>query len=110
MSNDATFGRVIAQARKDMGLSQKELALRIKREDGAPISPQYLNDIEHDRRNPSSDHLVSQFADVLGVDLDYLYYLADRLPEDIRNSGLSQEQVSNLMMAFRGKPSKPGRR
>lgn len=106
MRNDTTFGSAIAQARKDMGLSQKEVASRIKREDKTPISPQYLNDIEHDRRNPSSDHLVRQFVAVLGIDHDYLYYLANRLPEDIRKSGLSQEQVSELMMAFRGKPSK----
>lgn len=110
MSNDITFGGAIAQARKDKGMSQKELAALIKREDDAAISPQYLNDIEHDRRSPSSDHLVRQFAEVLEIDLDYLYYLADRLPEDIRKSGLSPKQVSELMMAFRGKPAKRGGR
>ena len=66
MSYDTiTFGRAIAKARKKKGLSQKELAALIEREAGAPISPQYLNDIEHDRRSPSSDHLVSQFAEDL---------------------------------------------
>lgn len=109
MHSDTTFGSKIAQARKDKGLSQKELASRIKRDDGVSISPQYLNDIEHDRRHPSSDHLVGQFAEVLGIDHDYIYYLANRLPEDIRKSGLSQEQVSKLMMAFRGRPASPGR-
>ncbi len=72
----ATFGRVVANTRKEKGLSQKELAARIKREDGAPISSQYLNDIEHDRRRPPSDQLVKQFAEVLDIDLDSLYYLA----------------------------------
>ncbi len=76
----ATFRRVVANTRKEKGLSQKELAARIKREDGAPISSQYLNDIEHDRRSPSSDQLVKQFAEVLDIDLDYLYYLAPPLP------------------------------
>lgn len=108
MSNEPTFGYSISRARKAKGLSQKELSRLILREDGTPISPQYLNDIEHDRRSPSSDHLVTQFAQVLEIDPDYLYYLADRLPEDIRNSGLSQKEVSELMMAFRGNPSKPG--
>ena len=110
MNNDTTFGYVIGRARKDKGMSQRELAACVERESGVSISPQYLNDIEHDRRSPSSDHLVKQFAQVLEIDLDYLYYLADRFPEDIRNSGLSQEKVSELMMAFRGKPSKPGGR
>ena len=77
---DATsFGRHIAEARKKLSLSQKELAACIKREeDGEPISPQYLNDIERDRRSPSSDHLIQQFAKVLAVDADYLHYLAGK--------------------------------
>lgn len=100
-----TLGQAIARARKGKGLSQKELAAQIMREDDTPISPQYLNDIEHDRRSPSSDHLVKQFASVLGIDPDYLYYLADRFPEDVRKARLSEEQVTNLMTAFR-RPSK----
>lgn len=98
-----TLGQHIATARKAKGLSQKELAAQIKREDGTAISPQYLNDIEHDRRTPSSDHLVKQFASILELDLDYTYYLADRFPEDLRK-GLTQKEVSNVMMAFRGRP------
>lgn len=101
-----TLGQAIATARKIKGLSQKQLAAEVRREDGTPISPQYLNDIEHDRRNPSSDHLVQQFATVLGLDADYLYYLADRFPEDLRNARLSQQQVSDVMRAFRKTPPK----
>jgi hypothetical protein len=46
----------------------KDLASRVLREDAEAISPQYLNDIEHDRRSPSSDRMVQQFADALGID------------------------------------------
>ena len=106
--NDRTgFGPVISQFRKEKGLSQKELAARIKREDGDPISPQYLNDIERKRRNPPGDHLLRQFALVLGIDPDYLFSLANRLPEDlredIREGRLSADDVSEMMMAFRGR-------
>ena len=41
---------------------QKQLAALIKKDDGRPISPQYLNDLEHDRRHPPSEVLLSQFA------------------------------------------------
>ena len=41
-----TFGTLVAQTRKSMGLSQKQLASKSKKENGEPISPQYLNDIE----------------------------------------------------------------
>src|SRR6476620_6828157 len=98
---DQTFGRAISQARKGIGLSQKELASKIYREDDEPISPQYLNDIEHDRRSPSSDRMVQQFADALGIDRDWLYYLAGRFPEDVRDKKLSEKQVVEAMVAFR---------
>jgi transcriptional regulator with XRE-family HTH domain len=47
-----TFGRVISEARKNRELSQKELAMLVRKEDGNAISPQYLNDLERDRRSP----------------------------------------------------------
>ena len=47
MSADGvTFGQAISKARKALGLSQKELATRVmKEEKGGAISPQYLNDV-----------------------------------------------------------------
>lgn len=101
-----TFGKYIAEARKGLQMSQKELANRIRREeDQQPISPQYLNDIERDRRSPSSDHLIQQFAKVLNIDADYLHYLAGKLPDEIRQKNLSEDAVKNAFMAFR-KPHK----
>lgn len=101
-----TFGRYIADARKKLQMSQKELASQILREeDDEPISPQYLNDIERDRRNPSSDHLIQQFAKVLTIDADYLSYLAGKLPEEIRRKNLSEDAVKAAFLAFR-KPQK----
>ena len=98
-----TFGTYIAEARKAQGKSQKDLAGEILREeDGNPISPQYLNDIERDRRSPSSDHLIAQFARVLGANADYLHYLAGQVPADLRRN-LSEQQVDQLFTAFRKK-------
>ena len=96
-----TFGRAISQARKALGLSQKQLAKKILREDRESISPQYLNDIEHDRRSPSSDRMVKQFADVLSMDVDWLYYLAGKSPADLRERKLSQREFAEGMVAFR---------
>lgn len=101
MSNDLTFGRVVAEARKKLNLSQKELAARILREDGEPISPQYLNDIERDRRAPTSDHMVSQFAEALGLKADYLHYLNGRFPEAERKNRLTEQQFEKAILAFR---------
>lgn len=105
-ANEKTFGGAISEARKAKGWSLKDLASRVLREDEEPISPQYLNDIEHDRRSPSSDRMVQQFADALSMDRDWLYYLAGRFPEDVRQRKLSEKEVADAMLAFRGGPPK----
>ena len=88
-----------------MGMSQKELAASIVKEDGDPIAAQYLNDIERGRRNPSSDHLVRQFAKILKQDADYLFYLAGKFPSDVKKY-LPPDKVAKAMVAFRKNPSK----
>ena len=97
----SSFGRAIASARKELRLSQKELAGKILKEEGDPITPQYLNDIEHDKRTPSSDHLVKQFAAELKISPDVLYSLAGRVPGDITTAGRSPETISRAFTAFR---------
>lgn len=96
-----SLGRAIAESRKRKAISQKELAARILKEDGGAITPQYLNDIEHDRRSPSSDHLVKQFAAVLDISEDWLYWLAGRLPANARDQRATPKQIEDAFVAFR---------
>jgi len=96
-----TFGQVIAQQRKALRMSQKGLADSILKEDGTTISPQYLNDIEHDRRSPSSDHLIREFARVLGLREEVLYFHAGQLMEDLRDTPAAPKQVVKAFAAFR---------
>jgi transcriptional regulator with XRE-family HTH domain len=96
-----TFGETISDARKKTGLSQKDLAAQIKKEDGTPISPQYLNDIERDRRNPPSDYILQQLADALGLSQEYLSFLAGQYPSDLREINPSPERVEKAFQAFR---------
>ncbi len=104
MAKEVTLGQAISEARKNKSLSQKELAEKIKREeDDKPISPQYLNDIERDRRAPSSDHMISQFGKLLDLDSDWLHYLNGRIPPDVRKKQLSEAEVARVMTAFRKK-------
>jgi transcriptional regulator with XRE-family HTH domain len=97
-----TFGRVIANARRAKGLLLKECAALIKKEDGQPISFQYLNDIEHDRRLPSSDHMIEQFAEGLNIPQDLLYHLARKFPTDLGQQA-DVDQILAAWQAFRKK-------
>lgn len=102
----SSFGSVISSARKEQKLSQKELAEKILKEDGQPITPQYLNDIEHDRRSPSSDYLVRQFAKALRhteVSVDLLTALAGVLTEEDRKlvQKAKPEHVQEAFHVFR---------
>ena len=96
-----TFGQYISKRRKELGLSQKELAEKILKEDGSHISPQYLNDLERNRRNPPGEHLLHQFSIVLSIDEDFLSYLTDGLPADARRLSDDPQQVADALRAFR---------
>lgn len=96
-----SFGRVIAEARKRLGRSQKELAASLAKDDGVSISPQYLNDIEHDRRNPPSEFLLRQIATELDLSFEYLLFLAGQIPEDIRKMNTDPKEVEAAFKAFR---------
>jgi len=103
MSEMKTFGTVISEARKALGLSQKEVAAQVKKEDGEAISPQYFNDIERDRRNAPSQHLILELARVLRLKPDYLFALAQAWPVDIIEtmSKASSADVERAFTAFR---------
>jgi len=98
-----TFGSVIASARKELGISQKDLAAMIRKEDGEAISPQYLNDIEHDRRNPPSGFIIEQLAQHLKRTTEYLETAAGMLPSEMRQDLTSKtpDQIARAYRAFR---------
>ena len=96
-----TFGQYIAKRRRDLSLSQKEIAERIVKENGYHISPQYLNDLERERRNPPGNHLIHQFSLALDVNEDFLIYLADGLPDDTKRLSDDPEKVAAALHTFR---------
>lgn len=103
-----TFGTIISDARRAAGLSQKELAAKVKKEDSQPISAQYLNDIEHDRRNPPSEFLIAQFATLLKLDKDVLCLAAGTIPQDLQKMAANQpDKVEQAFKAFRKAVKKP---
>jgi transcriptional regulator with XRE-family HTH domain len=96
-----TFGEVIAEGRVKAGLTQRELAARIKTEKGRPISAPYINDLEHNLRHPPRGYLLEEFAKHLEIDPDLLYFLSGRLPRDVVPEKASEQQVLAAYRAFR---------
>jgi transcriptional regulator with XRE-family HTH domain len=105
-----TFGEVIAEARAKAGLTQRELAARIRNEKGKAISAPYLNDMEHNLRHPPRGYLLEELAKHLDLDSDLLYFLAGRLPRDVVPEKASEQQVRAAYRAFRRELRGKGKR
>jgi transcriptional regulator with XRE-family HTH domain len=95
-----TFGQVITEARKKAGLTQKEVAERLRRTDGRSVLPPYLNDLEHDRRYPPENEMIEQLAKIIGLSSDVLYFYAKRVPADVRRDA-GDAEVEAAYRAFR---------
>ncbi len=65
-----TFGRVIRERRRQLDLTQEEVAHRIG------TSTPYIGHLESGKRHPS-DRVVTRLADVLGLERRDLFFLAN---------------------------------
>ena len=96
-----SFGELIARRREELGLTQTELAARIKGRSGEPVSQQRITDIEHDRFGVPRRPVLNQLARALQLDLDVLYLWGRAVPPDIRAEGLPEEAIKAAWEAFR---------
>jgi transcriptional regulator with XRE-family HTH domain len=94
------LGDLLAERRKELGISQKEMAALIKNRDGKPITSAYLNYLEHNRGEPPG-YLLDQFAEVLRLERDVLYFWTRRIPPDIEPAEATPEEVTAAFRAFR---------
>jgi transcriptional regulator with XRE-family HTH domain len=67
---DRTFGQVIRERRRQLDLTQQEVAQRIK------TSTPYVGHLESGKRHPS-DKVLSRLAEVLGLERRDLFFLAN---------------------------------
>jgi transcriptional regulator with XRE-family HTH domain len=95
------FGQVIKRRRRELSLTQREVAERIRFEDGRTISGPYLVELEHSTRRPPRAFLVEQFARALSLKADVLYFAAGRLPADLEVRDVSDALVVMAFQAFR---------
>ncbi len=97
-----TFGQRIRTLRKDLGLSQRELAQRVG------IDFTYLSKIENDRSEPPSEAVIKRLALELSADPDDLIVLAGKIPSDLAPA-LDPQQIKYLRKLMSDRSTKgPG--
>lgn len=69
-NKERNFGQVIRDRRRQLDLTQEDVARRIK------TSTPYVGHLESGKRHPS-DKIVSRLAEVLGLDRRELFFLAN---------------------------------
>ncbi len=67
---ERTFGQVIRERRRQLDLTQEEVARRIR------TSTPYVGHLESGKRHPS-DKIVTRLAEVLGLDRREVFFLAN---------------------------------
>jgi len=70
MNDKSRFGQMIRDRRRQLELTQDELARRIR------TSTPYIGHIESGKRHPS-DEILTRIADVLGFDRRELFFIAN---------------------------------
>jgi transcriptional regulator with XRE-family HTH domain len=88
-AKERNFGEVIRERRRQLDLTQEQVAERIK------TSTPYVGHLESGKRNPS-DKILSRLAEVLGLDQRELFFLANPRAQAL----LSEEKDSTPASAW----------
>jgi transcriptional regulator with XRE-family HTH domain len=78
-AKEPSFGDVIRKRRRELDLTQEEVAARVK------TSTPYVGHLEAGKRHPS-DKIVTKLAEVLGLDWRELFFLANPHTEALLSS------------------------
>ena len=77
-TKERNFGQVIRERRRQLDLTQEEVAHRIK------TSTPYVGHLESGKRHPS-DKILTRLAEVLGLDRRELFFLANPRAQALLN-------------------------
>jgi transcriptional regulator with XRE-family HTH domain len=86
-SKQRSFGQVIRERRRQLDLTQEEVARRIK------TSTPYVGHLESGKRHPS-DKIVTRLAEVLGLDRRELFFLANPRAQELLSPEPEQDASS----------------
>jgi transcriptional regulator with XRE-family HTH domain len=95
------LGEIIKEARQARHLTLRGLTEQVTKEDGKPISPQYLFDIEEHHRVPAP-HVLRELARVLDLEYDHLLAAAGAAEVVVREYLTAHpEQSEAIIKLFR---------
>jgi transcriptional regulator with XRE-family HTH domain len=100
------LGEMIKEARQARQLTLRGLTGQVTKEDGKPISPQYLFDIEEHHRVPAP-HVLRELAQALGLEYDRLLAAAGAAEVVVREYlAAHPEQGEAVIKVFRAAQEK----
>jgi transcriptional regulator with XRE-family HTH domain len=88
------FGNLIRTRRRELDLTQDEVAARIK------ASTPYVGHLESGKRHPSNK-IVKRLAEVLGLDMRELFFLANPHTEALLTDPVKTESSDSAWEQFR---------
>jgi transcriptional regulator with XRE-family HTH domain len=92
--NDETFGKVLKQARRSLGLSQQALARKMG------VRASHIGYLEQGRRRPSLT-LLNALAETLGMDKERLFLLSHPEAKDLINGDARKRSKSRQTDAWK---------
>lgn len=98
---ERSFGEEIARLRRKKQYTIREFAKKVLKEDGGPMSPSYLCDIEQGRRKPPALNVIHRMAELLEGDFDKLMDLANRTPPDIEEIVQGNNELRKMLRKAR---------
>ena len=88
------FGKLIKQARKDKGYSQRELAQLVR------LDFTYLSKLENNRADyPPKEEVIRTLAQTLDLEEEELIFLAGRIPQG--DEAILKQHYKNMPTLFR---------
>lgn len=84
---ERNFGQIIRDRRRQLDLTQEEVARRIK------TSTPYVGHLESGKRHPS-DKIVTRLAEVLGLDRREMFFLANPRAQELLSPAVAAEANS----------------
>jgi transcriptional regulator with XRE-family HTH domain len=92
---EASFGDRLRELRKEKGLTQKDLADKVK------INFTYLSKIETGSAPPPAEDTIRDLARVLKTDPENLIYLAGKVPKEIGKVVAGSHAVTTILRGMK---------